>query len=300
MPDTMDYNVRPERIPQDLDAEALLGYYSPGTFTVKFCGQHKRNSYRDILHIEQNQDKLLFSLSRNSIYNSLPEYIFHSIDRFDNLHQHEKKEKFVEEYAKQEEEKDKAYRYFAPIDTLLLQIRLKVQKALEKYIETNTIMQNIILDGLAKEKKNNRFIKKTIPYITSCKTIRGNRTLMTLMLRKIFMDEGISMSIKREPMDFTDEQPKYNDSEGAPIGSVYAGNSFLESTLTYTIAYWSDEECNSEFLQFLQDVDVYRQFVQDYFMSVDSLLVFNITKDAEPLIISDTTTYNYLNYNANI
>lgn len=292
--------MKPTNIPQDISAETLLGYYPLGTFAVKFRGLHKRNSYQDILDIEQEQGKMSLSIGRNSIYNSLPEYIFHSIDRFDNIPQHDKKEKFAEEYAKQEREKENAYKYFSPIDTLLLLLNVQVKETLRKYVESNIVIQDIILDNLSEEQKNNRFIKNTIPYITSCKTLRGNRTLLTLLLRKIFMDEGISICTKRKQTEFTDEHPKYDVSVDAPIGAVYVGNTFYETTMTYTVFYWSDENCDSDFPVFLQEIEIYRQFVQDYFLSVDSLLVFDITKDAPPLRISDTTIYNYLNFNTNI
>jgi hypothetical protein len=292
--------VKPAHIPQGINAEVLWNVYPEDTFYVKFCGLHKRNAYNDILEIEQYQDKLLLHLSRNSLYNALPEYLFHSIDRFDHIIGRDKKEKFDEEYAKQEQEKEQAYRFFAPIDTQLFHLRLQVREKLCQYAESNIVIQNILLDKLSKEQKGNRFIKRTIPYIPSCKSIRGNRTLITLMLRKVFMDEDIIIRIQTKQKEFTDEHPRYKDTEGNILGEVYTGNTFSESVISYSISYWSDDECDSNFLSFVDDLEEYRQFVQDYFLSVDSILEFDISKDVPPLRISDTTLYNYLNYNTNI
>lgn len=298
----MDYNkiVVSENIPQDINAEAFLGFFPQDTFCVKFCGLHKRNVYNDILEIEKKQDKFLLHLGRNSLYNSLPEYLFHSIDRFDNIPEREKKQKFSEEYAKQEREKEQAYKFFSPIDILLFQLRLEVRERMNKYVESNIVIQDILLDKLTTEQRENRFIKRTIPYISSCKTIRGNRTLITLLLRKVLADEGIKINVKSKRTEFTDEKPRYGNSEGCEIGDVYIGNTYSESVLTYSISYWSDEDCNDEFLLFVNDLEIFRQFVQDYFISVDSVLVFDVSKDLSPLRISDTTQYNYLNYNTNI
>lgn len=298
----MDYNkiVVPENIPQDINAEVFLGFFPQDTFCVKFCGLHKRNVYNDILEIEKKQDKFLLHLGRNSLYNSLPEYLFHSIDRFDNIPEREKKQKFSEEYAKQEREKEQAYKFFSPIDILLFQLRLEVRERMNKYVESNIVIQDILLDKLTTEQRENRFIKRTIPYISSCKTIRGNRTLITLLLRKVLADEGIKINVKSKRTEFTDEKPRYGNSEGCEIGDVYIGNTYSESVLTYSISYWSDEDCNDEFLLFVNDLEIFRQFVQDYFISVDSVLVFDVSKDLSPLRISDTTQYNYLNYNTNI
>lgn len=298
----MDYNkiVVPENIPQDINAEVFFGFFPQDTFCVKFCGLHKRNVYNDILEIEKKQDKFLLHLGRNSLYNSLPEYLFHSIDRFDNIPERGKKQKFSEEYAKQEREKEQAYKFFSPIDILLFQLRLEVRERMNKYVESNIVIQDILLDKLTTEQRENRFIKRTIPYISSCKTIRGNRTLITLLLRKVLADEGIKINVKSKRTEFTDEKPRYGNSEGCEIGDVYIGNTYSESVITYSISYWSDEDCNDEFLLFVNDLEIFRQFVQDYFISVDSVLVFDVSKDLSPLRLSDTTQYNYLNYNTNI
>lgn len=290
----------PENVPQDINAEVFLGFFPQGTFRVKFCGLHKRNAYNDILEIEKEQEKFLLHLGRNSLYNSLPEFLFHSIDRFDNIPEKEKKQRFSEEYAKQEKEKEQAYKFFSPIDTLLFQLRLEVRERLNKYVESNTVIQDILLDKLTAEQRENRFIKRTTPYISSCKTIRGNRTLITLLLRKVLAEEGLKINVKSKQTEFTDEEPRYGNSEGCEIGDVYVGNTYSESMITYSISYWSDEDCNEDFLPLVNDLEVFRQFVQDYFISVDSILVFDVSKDTSPLRISDTTLYNYLNYNTNI
>lgn len=290
----------PENVPQDINAEVFLDFFPQGTFRVKFCGLHKRNAYNDILEIEKEQEKFLLHLGRNSLYNSLPEFLFHSIDRFDNIPEKEKKQRFSEEYAKQEKEKEQAYKFFSPIDTLLFQLRLEVRERLNKYVESNTVIQDILLDKLTAEQRENRFIKRTTPYISSCKTIRGNRTLITLLLRKVLAEEGLKINVKSKQTEFTDEEPRYGNSEGCEIGDVYVGNTYSESVITYSISYWSDEDCNEDFLPLVNDLEVFRQFVQDYFISVDSILVFDVSKDTSPLRISDTTLYNYLNYNTNI
>ena len=302
MQDILDYNttIKPDNIPDDIDAEVFFGLYPEDTFAVKFCGMHKRNTYKDILEIEDDKGKLLIHLGRNSLYNSLPEYLFHSIDRFDNIPEREKKEKFAEEYSKQEREKEQAYKFFYPVDTLLFLLRLQVREQLDKYVASNTILQNIILDELTKEQKENRFIRRTMPYIASCKNIRGNRTLITLLLRKILLDEDIIVNIQKKDVEFTDITPRYSESAGSELGDLFVGNIYSDSVIAYSVTYWSDDDCDSDFLSFVDELEIYRQFIQDYFLSVDSILEFDISKDASPLRISDTTIYNYLNFNTNI
>ena len=110
----------------------------------------------------------------------------------------------------------------------------------------------------------------------------------------------MKINVESKQTEFTDENPRFRNSEGYEIGEVYVGNTYSESVITYSISYWSDEDCNEEFLLFVNDLEEFRCFVQDYFISVDSVLVFDVSKDSSPLRISDTTLYNYLNYNTNI
>lgn len=290
----------PHNIPADINAEILLNYFPEEMFKVTYKGTHKRNAYNDVLDIEDRSDYQLMSLGRNSIYESLPEYIFHPSDRFDNLPKHKNKEKFAEEYHLQEQERIEAYRLFDPIDIMLLQIRMDCRRQLERFSSENKIIHDILSDRLTDEQKRNRFISKTIPYLPSCKNIRGDRTLLTLLLRKVFADEGIVLNISRKDHTFTDANPRYDESVESFIDDLYVGSEYVENTLTFDVLYWSDEACDENFLSFVSEIDEYKMFFQDYFMSVDSILIFNVVTDAPAVRLSDTTVYNYLNYNTNL
>ena len=102
----------PYSLPPDINAELLLNYFPEGKFRISFQGLHKRNSYRDIIEVEDMVDKeaVHATLGRMSIYNSLPEYMFHPIDRFDNLPVNNESEAFHDEVDKQEQEATDAFR----------------------------------------------------------------------------------------------------------------------------------------------------------------------------------------------
>lgn len=300
---TMDYNnSHIGNIPLDLNAETLLTYYPEGFVKVAFKGLHKRNSYRDILEVESGKNGgMVLSLGRNSLYDSLPEYVFHPIDRFDNLTGRESKEKFSEEYARQEEEKRNAYRLFAPIDLMLLSLRLDVRKVIDKYSSEDKVLQDVLGDSLTEDQRNNTFIKKMIPFLPSCKDIRGDRTLLTMLLRKILMDEGIGIEVGRKKLSVSDEEPRYEDKVEGEIGSLYVGNEFEERVCVYNVFYWPADSCDKDFLRFMKEIEDFRGFVQDYFLSVDSVLEFDIHNDDAPALrLNDTVLYNYLNYNTNL
>ena len=291
----------PRHIPEDINVELLLSYFPEGSCKLEFKGLHKRNSYMDIVDVEERRDgSFLLCIGRNSLYNSLPEFMFHPVDRFDNIPKSEEKERFAEEYQKQEQEKENAYRFFEPLDLFLLKMHVIVRSNLNKYVESNKVLIDIIGDQLTDDQKNNRFIKQALHFIPSCKNIRGDKTFLTFMLRKIFMEEGLKIEIQQDIASHTDDIPKYSDGLDSILGNGYVGNTFEELTITYNIYYWSDENCDENFPKFIKDIELFRDFVQDYFFSIEETLHFHICKDDSPLNLSDETTFNYLNYNTNI
>ena len=291
----------PLLLPGELNAEVLLAYYPLGSVKLTMQGMHKRNSYGDIIDLEpMGSDAMHLTVGRNSIYNSLPEYMFHPIDRFDNLPQYEEKERFEEQLEKQRQEIADAYCFFRPIDLLILHLRTELRKKMDNYTHEDVVMQQIIGDNLTKQQRNNRFIRQVIPFLPQAKRIRGNRTLFTLMLRKVFMEEGLTVTVQQTPQIHTDEAPRYGESVDMVLDDGYVGNIYAEPVQTYVIHYWSDKEAGKQFLHFLDEVEEFRLMLQDFFLSVEQQLCFDITEDAPPLCLNDDVFYNYLNYNTNI
>ena len=291
----------PKKIPEDINVELLLSYFPEGSCKVVLKGLHKRNSYKDIIDIEERRDgSFILRIGRNSLYNSLPEIMFHPVDRFDNIPKIEEKERFAEEYQKQEKEKENAYKFFAPIDLLLLKLRVKVRNYLNEYTHSNKVLIGIIGDKLTDEQKKNRFIQQTLQFIPSCKNIRGDKTLLTFMLRKVFMEEGLKIEVHRKVITYTDKTPRYSDGLDSAIGETYIGNVFDEESVRYDIHYWSEDDCDENFIKFVEDVEQYRLFIQDYFLSIEDALYFYICTDDAPLRLSDEIIFNYLNYNTNL
>ena len=52
--------------------------------------------------------------------------------------------------------------------------------------------------------------------------------------------------------------------------------------------------------RFIDEVEELRMFVQDFFLSVEQEIRFNICHDEPPLRLGDDLFHNYLNYNANL
>lgn len=288
-------------LPDDINIELLFSYFPEGSCKASFRGLHKRNAYADLVDIEKgNGETVVLGIGRNSLYDVLPEYMFHPIDRFNNLPSFEEKERFAEELEKQEREKECARRFFAPIDAMLLKLRIQARERFLPYSETNKVLIDILADELSPEQKKNRFIKRLLPLLPSCKYIRGNKTLMTLMLRKVFIEEGLKIEIHTSDMEFTDTSPRYEHSLDSNLGDCFVGNIYDQSVNVYDIHYWNEDECNEQFHTFVGEMELLRAFIQDYFMSIDEVLTFNISHDGPPLRLNDDVVFNYLNYNTNI
>ena len=292
----------PYLLPADLNAELLLNYFPQGKFRISLQGLHKRNSYGDIIEVEDMVDKdaIHATLGRMSIYNSLPEYMFHPVDRFDNLPVNNESEAFHNEVDKQEQEIADAFRFFSPIDVLLFHLRSNVREQIEQYTRGDVVVQQILGDKLTEKQRANRFVRQFVPFLPQCKYIRGNRSLLTFLLRKVLLEEGLRVEVKQEKSNFTDKHPRYDNQVDAVLGDSYVDNSYFENVTVYSISYWSDEECSEKFLSFIDDIEELRLFLRDYFLFVEDELVFHITQDYPPLRLNDEKIYNYLNYNTNI
>jgi len=287
-----------QNIPQDINVELLLSYFAGECIKVSLKGLHKRNTYNDILDAEFKDGTFQLNIGRNSIYNTLPENLFHQIDRFANLHEGNKDE-FHEEADRLNQECENARSFFSPVDTMLLYYRMKTREELRSVTETNSVLYDILSDRLTEEQRQNRFVSQTIPLLPTCKTIRGNKTLLTLMLRKVFFDEGIVVRLKEREKVYHDEQPQYVDSLGKALDETFLGNVYDELVTTFEVYFWP-EIVDAEFLTLVNEIEVFRLFLQDYFMSVEEVLEFDIKHDDPALRLSDDNTYNYLNFNANL
>lgn len=291
-----------KNLPDDINIEDVLTYLSKESYNLNISGTHKRNSYKDIIGYENVSDgKMEFCIGRHSLYNSLPEYMFHPINRFDNIPEREREEKFKKEIDKQNDEIKNAHRFFSFIDILLLELKAEVKNKVYQYTSSNKVIQEIIGDTLSDKEKNNRFIKRTIPFLPNCKHIRGNRTLITFILRKVLYEENILLNKEVVKCKIIDNRPQYDYMlNNGQIDSMYLGNEFSENVTTYSIRYWSDEECTEHFCQFLEELEIFRLFIKDYFLSVEEELCFHVSADYPPLRLSDNVIHNYLNFNANI
>lgn len=291
-------------IPEDIRAEILLNSIPSHDRQVEICGSHRRNAYQDILGFGRNdKDEYEITVCKDGLYDILPEAMFHPVDRFGNIPANEYRERFRAEYEKELEEEANARRFFKPFDTFLLGVSCCVAELVERNYAHNEVLVDMICDTMPEEWRENRFVKATLPFVPICRNIRGNKTLIALMLRKVLFEEGLRIDERQCVEHVSDHEPRYNsrlDGKASEIEDTYLGNEFEEEVATYTVHYWDDAACGEQFLIFIAEMEIYEKFLNEYFVGIESKLRFDITTDAPAVVLSDENSRNYLNYNINL
>lgn len=289
-------------IPADIRAEIVSNYMNGIKKEFVFLGSHKRNAYEDILSISEDDGSIKLELSKQGLYDILPEPLFHPIDRFDNIPANEYKERFAEEVEQQRIEEVKARSFFSSYDKFIFDLSSVVSQIKSTELNDNSVLADIICGPLSIEYKSNRFVSRTKEFIPRCQSIRGNETLITLMLRKVMSDEGLKLDKSLKSERFEDEKPRYNcqiPNEGY-TEDLYLGSRYEEAVLQYDVTYWDDDYCDEPFLNFVNEIKVFEDFINDYFMGIETSIHFNISAQTLPVRLSDDLCYNYLNYNTNL
>lgn len=289
-------------IPGDIRAEVVNNYLADKRKDCLFLGNHKRNAYEDILSVCQDDGIVKLELSRQGLYDILPEALFHPVDRFDNIPANEYKERFAEEVEQQRIEESNARSFFSIFDKTLFDLSSIAYSLREREYRGNNILADIICDCLPEEYRANRFVIHTLEFVPRCRSIRGNATLISLMLRKVLAEEGIRLVPNIKRTTFEDSSPRYNyrlqaDSDNP---GFYLGNCYDEEELYYEIQYWNEDVCNETFLEFIDEIKVYEKFINDFFMGLETAIRFNISTITLPVRLSDELYFNYLNFNTNI
>lgn len=290
-------------VPLDIKAETLLSYLPRDKRTIELKGSHKRNAYEDIADINVDERGLFnIGISRNSIYDILPECLFHPIDRFDNIPANEYKERFKDECEQQQIEEDNARKFFQPFDNVLMELSSIITES-KNNEDYSRILENIVCDNLSEIYHNNRFVKKAKEFLPMCRNIRGDKGLLSLMIRRILFDEHIKIYDSNIQSQIKDKMPRYNsrlDDEVSADGDFFLGSEFDENITIYDIHYWNNDECGQDFLSFVNAMKVFEDFLNDYFIGVEDRLKFNISATALPVRLSDDIFYTFLDYNTNI
>ncbi|PID68427.1 MAG: hypothetical protein CR968_01795 [Flavobacteriia bacterium] len=154
-------------------------------FVIHNKSSFKRGYRRDVLAQKQLDDsKLLLELSRDGIYDSLPEGVFHKNNENQNTSYNYKRQQ-----KKKEEENSRLF--FSPIENELFGQSIKVEKNEQKLLEDfyNTNNDFVLKFWNLDNHRNNKYILKMIKLLPHCHKISGDLNLIRLSLQKILNNE---------------------------------------------------------------------------------------------------------------
>ncbi len=147
----------------------------------------KRPYRRDILKHKKNPDgnKLFLELSRNGIYDALPEGFFHKINQ--------KSGSFGADRKRKKEEEHKSRLFFSPIENEFFYQKVNIQKKEDELIEEFYDIDNDqLLDFWnLNEYANNKYVLKLLRVLPHCNKIAGDFKLIQLCLEKIIEEKVI-------------------------------------------------------------------------------------------------------------
>ncbi|WP_339702515.1 hypothetical protein [uncultured Marixanthomonas sp.] len=184
-------------------------------FTVHNSSTFKRPYRRDIIDYKQsltnsNNYTLNFNLSRNGIYDSLPEGVFHnpSDPKLKSLSYQKKREK-------QKQEEKEARFFFQPIENEVFNQYVGIEKEERALIDRfSDIKNNFLLKFWQVDKSlPQNFLLKLIKLLPYSHKISGNLKLTALCLEKI-IDEKVTLKKVNAPY----QEPKKEEKEKNSLG----------------------------------------------------------------------------------
>ncbi|MEZ5198056.1 MAG: hypothetical protein R2764_17205 [Bacteroidales bacterium] len=119
---------------------------------VRYEGLFKRNFAKDVtdVYLDVMNDVLVFHISRDSLYDILPQNMFHESKQLGNIELEERKKRF--EAIRQEEEN--ARRFFLPFDNELFYQKVECETAYRSFlVDPGSFFQKLFLfDNIGKSK----------------------------------------------------------------------------------------------------------------------------------------------------
>jgi len=183
---------------QNLKAETIVNEVqqnsdNPIDFLIQNKSSFSRSYRRDILNVKRLRDEevLLLSLSRNGLYDSLPEGVFH--EEIGSKEQNN----YAENRKKYKKEEEEARAFFSPIENEFFHQRLHIEKNERGQLDNfYNLKDDFLIDFWKIDESIPRdFILKLIKLLPYAYKLAGNLELTRLSLEKIL---GEKISFKKK------------------------------------------------------------------------------------------------------
>lgn len=176
---------------ENLRAEVLVSEVQENTkeeidFLINNKSTFSRSYRRDVIDVERfEEDTLLLNLSRNGIYDSLPEGLFHS------QREQNRQSSYTAKRKKYKDEEKEARAFFSPIENEFFHQRLKIEKNERDLLESFYSLKDDLLIDFWKIDKSipKAYILKLVKLLPYSYKISGNLELTRLSLEKVLNEK---------------------------------------------------------------------------------------------------------------
>ena len=299
----------PEHIKAEIVADLIESNKPFIDYQVQYQGKFTRNYEKDILNIAdllltlqnyeiENNNALIFKLSRDGFYNSLPEAMFHDCSRFakqKNLDE----DGFKKEYDKQLEEIRYAKKFFLPFENIFFQYRVKCENLLNNSIYDSITFLDECFFGEVKNEKLKLLLKRLCILIPHAGSIKGD-DFKTANALQFLLDANVSIQKDIDKRNFILNTALNNNKLGSGTlsESLVMGKNLIEDVFCWNISV----EFNIDQLSEYFSSDVIETFLNkyfiDFFISKDITVDYKIfCKETSKFSLGGKKNNGYLGYN---
>lgn len=173
-------------------ADLIERGYPLGKILVRNEGLFKRNFTKDVtdVYLDVMNDVLVFHVSRDSLYDILPQNMFHESKQLGNVESEERKKRF--EAIKKEEEN--ARKFFLPFDNELFYQKVECESAYRSFlVDPGNFFQKLFLfDDIGRPK----YTRKLVTYALYNNRFVGNIELTAACLSDLIGEEVRAVSFQ--------------------------------------------------------------------------------------------------------
>jgi hypothetical protein len=181
---------------EEIKAENLIAQMdTKDNFDVRMRGIFSRNYAEDLLSVQQDEGNFTFELSRDGIFQLLPENLFFEENKLKNF----SKGDFKDNYKQFEKEKKQFELFFQVFDREYFKQSLALEETLNDIAEKGNAIFEPLLEDVFEADTDNEYILKLKKLLPFASQIRGNLALLTDVLKNVFSVKKIDVK-KTKPL----------------------------------------------------------------------------------------------------
>lgn len=241
-----------------------------------------RTYRRDVIKYKKNPDadKLFLELSRNGIYDNLPEAFFHKNTKIENA-------SYATARQRKKKEEKNSRLFFSPIENEIFNQKINIEKTEIALIDEFYSSDNDFLLNFwnLNSYKHNPYVIKLIKLLPHCNKIAGDFELTKLSLEKI-LEEKVTFKKNFESVGLKTKESS-NHVLGIDFTTVSKTFAILQPFVKFTIGPVSKEKLN--FYHRNKDLTDFLALFYSYFLplEIEAKTQFLCERD-EKFILNDT------------